>query len=91
MGIVVEAVKPPIDDGDRLWWEYNGADGNQLMAEAFGEGMEHSRERLRKFSGCGRVKVGGRVFQNRDPARRLPRSWRSSWSATRLFSVRRSA
>ncbi|MGC1192161.1 MAG: amidase [Candidatus Binatus sp.] len=63
MGIVVEAVKPPIDDGDRLWWEYNGADGNQLMAEAFGEGMKHSRERLRKFLVAGESKSAAEFFK----------------------------
>lgn len=63
MGIVVEAVKPPIDEGDRLWWEYNGADGNQLMAEAFGEGMKHSRERLRKFLVAGESKSAAEFFK----------------------------
>jgi amidase len=63
MGIVVEAVKPPIDDGERLWWEYNGADGNQLMAEAFGEGMKHSRERLRKFMVAGESKSAAEFFK----------------------------
>jgi amidase len=49
MGIVVEAVKPPIDEGDRLWWAYNGADGNQLVVEALGEHLKLSRDRLRNF------------------------------------------
>jgi amidase len=63
MGIVVEAVKPPVDEGERLWWEYNGADGNQLMAEAFAEGMKHSRERLRNFMGTSPGKSAAEFFK----------------------------
>ena len=63
MGIVVEAVKPPIDDGDRLWWEYNGADGNQILVEALGEGLKHSRERLRNFMVAGESKSAAEFFK----------------------------
>jgi amidase len=63
MGMVVEAVKPPIDDGERLWWEYNGADGNQLMAEVFGEGMKLSRARLRSFMVAGEGKSAAEFFK----------------------------
>ena len=63
MGIMVEAVKPPIDDGDRLWWEYNGADGNQILVEALGEGLKHSRERLRNFMIAGESKSAAEFFK----------------------------
>jgi Asp-tRNA(Asn)/Glu-tRNA(Gln) amidotransferase A subunit family amidase len=63
MGIVVEAVKPPIDDGERLWWEYNGADGNQMLVEALGEGLKHSRERLRNFMVAGEGKSAAEFFK----------------------------
>ncbi len=63
MGIVVEAVKPPIDDGERLWWEYNGADGNQILVEALGEGLKHSRERLRNFMIAGESKSAAEFFK----------------------------
>ena len=63
MGIVVEAVKPPVDEGERLWWEYNGADGNQLMAEAFGEGLKHSRDKLRNFLVAGAGKSAAEFFK----------------------------
>jgi amidase len=49
MGIVVEAVKPPIDEGERLWWAYQGADGGQVAVAALGEMLKLSRERLRNF------------------------------------------
>src|SRR6202795_2375786 len=49
MGIVVEAVKPPVDEGERLWFAYAGADGNQLVVEALGEALKLSRDRLRNF------------------------------------------
>jgi amidase len=49
MGIVVEAVKPPIDEGERLWWAYQGADGGQVAVAALGEMLKLSRERLRTF------------------------------------------
>jgi amidase len=63
MGVIVEAVKPPVDEGERLWWEYNGADGNQLMAEAFAEGMKHSRDRLRKAWTVGQGKSAAEFFK----------------------------
>ena len=63
MGIAVEAVKPPIDEGDRLWWEYNGADGNQILVEALGEGLKHSRERLRNFMIAGESKSAAEFFK----------------------------
>jgi amidase len=46
-GIAVDEVKPPVDDGARIWWEYAMADGNQLAIEALGDNLKHSRERLR--------------------------------------------
>ena len=46
-GIIVEDVHPPIDQGERLWWEFQGADGNQMMFEALGEAIKQSRPRLR--------------------------------------------
>jgi amidase len=63
MGIVVEAVKPPIEDGERLWWEYAGADGNQILVEALGEGLKHSRERLRNFMVKGEGKSAAEFFK----------------------------
>jgi amidase len=63
MGIVVEAVKPPIDDGERLWWEYNGADGNQLAVEGLGEMLKLSRERLRAFMVAGEGKSAAEFFK----------------------------
>ena len=63
MGIIVEAVKPPIEDGERLWWEYQGADGNQVMAEVFGEAMKHSRPRLRNFLTTGEGKSAAEFFK----------------------------
>jgi amidase len=49
LGIVVEAVKPPIEEGERIWWLYSGADGNQLVNEMLGEQLKLSRARLREF------------------------------------------
>ena len=63
MGIVVEAVKPPIDDGERLWWEYSGADGNQNVVEALGEGLKLSRDRLRSFMVAGEGKSAAEFFK----------------------------
>jgi amidase len=63
MGIVVEAVKPPIDDGERLWWEYNGADGNQTMVAALGEALKLSRDRLRSFAVAGEGKSAADFFK----------------------------
>jgi amidase len=63
MGIVVEAVKPPIEEGERLWWAYNGADGNQLVAEALGEGLKLSRERLRNFLYASESKSAAEFFK----------------------------
>ena len=63
MGIVVEAVKPPVDEGERLWWEYNGADGNQLVAEALGESLKLSRERLRNLLVAGAGKSAAEFFK----------------------------
>jgi amidase len=63
MGITVESVKPPIDDGERLWWEYNGADGNQLMAELFSEGLKLSRDKLRNFLVAGEGKSAAEFFK----------------------------
>jgi amidase len=63
MGIIVEAVKPPVDDGERLWWAYSGADGNQLVLEALGEMVKLSRERLRAFMVPGEVKSAAEFFK----------------------------
>jgi amidase len=63
MGMVVEAVKPPIEDGERLWWEYQGADGNQLVIEALGEGLKLSRDRLRSFMVAGEGKSAAEFFK----------------------------
>ena len=63
MGIVVEAVKPPIDDGERLWWEYSGADGNQTMVAALGEALKLSRDRLRNFAVAGEGKSAAEFFK----------------------------
>ena len=63
MGIVVEAVKPPIDDGERLWWAFQGADGNQLVAEALGEGLKLSRERLRNLLAVTEGKSAAEFFK----------------------------
>src|SRR5262249_9485390 len=46
-GVPVDEVKPPIEEGERLWWEYQGADGGQGLRTVFGEAMKQSRERLR--------------------------------------------
>ncbi len=63
MGVVVEAVKPPVDEGERLWWAYSGADGNQLVLEALGEMVKLSRERLRAFMVPGEVKSAAEFFK----------------------------
>ena len=63
MGILVEAVKPPIDEGERLWWAFNGADGNQLIAEVFGEGLKLSRERLRNLLAVTEGKSAAEFFK----------------------------
>jgi amidase len=63
MGVIVEAVKPPIDDGERLWWEYAGADGNQLAVEALGDMLKLSRERLRTFMVAGEGKSAADFFK----------------------------
>jgi amidase len=63
MGIVVEAVKPPVDEGERLWWAYNGADGNQVVLEALGEMVKLSRERLRASMVPGEVKSAAEFFK----------------------------
>ena len=63
MGIVVEAVKPPVDEGDRLWWAYNGADGNQLVTEALGEHLKLSRDRLRSFMVASEGKSAAEFFK----------------------------
>ena len=46
-GIAVDEVKPPVEDGARIWWEYAMADGNQLLSEALGDNIKLSRERFR--------------------------------------------
>ena len=63
MGILVEAVKPPIDEGERLWWAFNGADGNQLIAEVFGEGLKLSREQLRNLLAVTEGKSAAEFFK----------------------------
>ena len=91
MGIVVEAVKPPIDDGERLWWEYAGADGNQLVVEALGEALKLSRERLRSFMVAGEGKSAAECGISRCYATRGACSSQSSWSDTPSSSGPRSA
>jgi hypothetical protein len=53
--MIVEDVHPPIDDGERLWWGYPGADGNQTLFERYGEALKRSRPGGRGFSAprCG--------------------------------------
>ncbi len=63
LGIVVEAVKPPIEEGERLWWQYAGADGNQLVNEALGEHLKLSRERLRNQMTVGEGKSAADFFR----------------------------
>ena len=63
MGIVVEAVQPPIDEGERLWWAFNGADGNELVLEALGESLKLSRERLRSVMVAGEGKSAADFFK----------------------------
>jgi amidase len=62
-GLVVEAVKPPVDEGERLWWEYAGADGGQIVAEALGEALKLSRDRLRSFLKPGPGKSATEFFK----------------------------
>jgi amidase len=47
IGVPVDEIKPPIDDGPRLWWEYAMADGGELMASMLGEHANSVRPRLR--------------------------------------------
>ncbi|MGC1398359.1 MAG: amidase [Candidatus Binatus sp.] len=63
MGIVVEAVKPPVDDGERLWWAYQSADGGQLALEELGEAVKLSRERLRSVMVAGEAKSAAEFFK----------------------------
>ncbi len=63
LGIIVEAVKPPVDDGERLWWAYSGADGNQLMHQAHGEHLKLSRDRLRNSMVVGEGKSAAEFFK----------------------------
>jgi amidase len=62
-GITVEDVHPPVDEGERLWWEYSGADGNQMMIETFGEATKQSRARLRDFLKPGESKSAADFFK----------------------------
>ncbi len=62
-GMVVEDVHPPIDDGERLWWEYSGADGNQMTFEVFGEALKQSRQRLRDVLVRGESKSAADFFK----------------------------
>ncbi|HXW85323.1 MAG TPA: amidase [Candidatus Binataceae bacterium] len=50
-GVPVDEIKPPVDEGERLWWEFQGADGGQGLHEVLGEALKHSRERLRNAFG----------------------------------------
>jgi amidase len=63
MGIAIDSVKPPVDEGERLWWAYSGADGNQLLLEVFAEGMKLSRQRLRDFMVRGEGKSAAEFFK----------------------------
>ena len=62
-GIVVDNVKPPIDQADNLWFAYAGADGNQLLFETLGDALKLSRERLRNFNPPGEVKSAADFFK----------------------------
>ncbi|MGA9724481.1 MAG: amidase [Candidatus Binatus sp.] len=63
MGVVVEAVKPPVEEGERLWWAYSGADGNRLLVEALGEGLKLSRDKLRNFMVASEGKSAAEFFK----------------------------
>ena len=91
MGLVVEAVKPPVDEGERLWWAYNGADGNQLVTEALGEHLKLSRDRLRNFMVASEGKSAAEFFKIARSVTPGACSSPSSWSATRSSSARPSA
>src|SRR6266851_7253212 len=62
-GIAVEEVKPPVDDGARIWWEYAMADGNQLGIEALGDNLKLSRERLRNNMAASPSKSAAEYFK----------------------------
>ena len=62
-GIAVDEVKPPVDDGARIWWEYAMADGNQLGIEALGDNLKLSRERLRNNMTAMPVKTAAEYFK----------------------------
>jgi amidase len=47
IGVPVDEVKPPIDDGPVIWWEYAMADGNKLLMELFGKHVETMRDRMK--------------------------------------------
>ena len=72
-----------IDDGERLWWEYSGADGNQNVVEVLGEGLKLSRDRLRSFMVAGEGSWRPNFSRSRCYAMRGAYNSRSSWSNTR--------
>jgi amidase len=49
IGVPVDEVKPPIDDGPAIWWEYAMADGNKLLIELFGSYVETLRDRIKQM------------------------------------------
>jgi Asp-tRNA(Asn)/Glu-tRNA(Gln) amidotransferase A subunit family amidase len=48
IGVPVDEVKPPIDDGPAIWWEYAMADGSKLLIELFGN-VETLRDRMKQM------------------------------------------
>ncbi|HUA36602.1 MAG TPA: amidase [Candidatus Binataceae bacterium] len=51
LGVPVDEVKPPIDEGPEIWWQYAMADGGKLMQALFA-GHEHTfRDRLKAQMG----------------------------------------
>jgi amidase len=48
LGVPVDEVKPPVDDGPVIWWEYAMADGNKLLMELFGKHLETMRDRMKQ-------------------------------------------
>ncbi len=51
LGVPVDEVKPPIDEGPEIWWQYALADGGKLLQAVFA-GHEHTfRDRLKAQMG----------------------------------------
>lgn len=49
LGVPVDEVRPPIDEGPGIWWEYAMADGNKMMMEMFGHHVEGMRDRMKRM------------------------------------------